>query len=95
MASMLADPIYTVLLLHCVIDKCKNQAGCRDDKAVETRSHVGRPRIESMQQSSAIPSLHFSISGLQKIVACSNRPRSAFLFQQFLARCHPYILNDF
>ena len=48
-------------------------------------------RIESMQQSSETPKTQDVGWGLWKIV---NPPRSAFLFQQFLAWFHPYILLD-
>ena len=52
----------------------KNEVSCRDDtvpKTVDTRKHCKVYRVESMQQSSATPSLHLCFSGLQKIVACS------------------------
>ena len=46
-----------------------------------------------MQQSSATPKNQRCVrTGLRKIVACSQSPRSVFLF---LARCHPYILLHF
>ena len=48
-----------------------------------------------MQQSSATPSLHLCFWGCGRLLHALNPPRSAFLFQQFLARCHPYILFDF
>ena len=48
-------------------------------------------RIESIQQSSATPKT--KNVGRGKIVESLNPPR--FLFQQFLARYHPYILLHF
>ena len=33
--------------------------------------------------------------GCGRLLHALNPPRSAFLFQQFLARCHPYILLHF
>ena len=55
----------------------KNEEGCRDDsvpKTVETRRHC-----ESMQQSSATPSLHLGFWGLRKIVACSQSTSQCLL----------------
>ena len=48
--------------------------------------------IESMQQSSATPSLHLCFWGLRKIVACSQSTSQCLLVS---ARCHPYILLHF
>ena len=46
-----------------------------------------------MQQSSATPKHKDVGRELRKSVACSKSSSSqCFLFQQFLARCHPYIL---
>ena len=45
-----------------------------------------------MEQSSATPKNKDVGRGLRKIVACSH---CAFLYLQFLARCHPYILLHF
>ena len=46
-----------------------------------------------MKQSSTTPNVGI---GLRMIVSCSlTPPRSAFLYLQFLARCHPYILLHF
>ena len=50
--------------------------------------------IESMQKSSATPKNRDVGRGLRKHAL--NPPHSAFLFQQFLAWCHPFfIFNDF
>ena len=52
----------------------KNEVRCRDDtvpKTVDIYKKALQGRVESMQQSSAIPSLHLCFSGLRKIVACS------------------------
>ena len=48
-----------------------------------------------MQQSSVIPSVHLDFGGCRRLLHAFNPPHSAFLFQQFLARCHPYILLHF
>ena len=45
-----------------------------------------------MQQSSVTPKNQDVGIGLQKIVACSHSSSCAFLYLQFLAQCHPYIL---
>ena len=75
----------------------KNEVGCRDDTVPKLLKQEGTARrIESMQQSSATPlptSLVFG--GCGRLLHALNPPRSAFLFQQFLARCHPYILLHF
>ena len=77
----------------------KNEVGCRDDtvpKPVETRIGTAR-RIESMQQSSATPSLHVfgvvedccMLSILLAVPSCFNRfwhgviPTSHFIFNDF------------
>ena len=57
----------------------KNEVGCRDDTVPKLLKQEGSARIESMQQSSATPSLHLGFWGLRKIVALN--PRTAFLFQ--------------
>ena len=68
----------------------KYEIGCRDDTVPKTVDTKGTARrSESMQQSSATPKNQDVGIGLRKIVAYS---RSAFLYLQFLAQCHPYIL---
>ena len=53
-------------------------------------------RSESMQQSSTTQSQSLVFGGCGRLLHALTPPRSAFLFQQFLARCHPYILlHDF
>ena len=68
----------------------KNEVGCRDDtvpKTVETRRHCEGLRACN----NPLPtSLVFG-----RLLHALNPPRSAFLFQQSLARCHPYILLRF
>ena len=61
------------------VKSIKNEVGCRDDTVPKT--------VE-------IPtSLVFG--GCGRLLHALNPPRSAFLFQPFLARCHPYILLHF
>ena len=45
-----------------------------------------------MQESSATPRF---FGGCGRLLHALNPPRSAFLYLQFLARCHPYILFHF
>ena len=68
------------------IKSIKNEIGCRDDTVPKRRS-------ESMQQSSATQSLH--LGGCGRLLHALTPPCSAFLYLQFLARCHPYILLHF
>ena len=70
----------------------KNEIRCRDNTVPKTEKPL-QGMVESMQQSSATPSLHLVFLGLRKIVACS-QPYLA-VASQFLARCHPYILFHF
>ena len=52
----------------------KIEISCRDDtmpKTVDTRIKPLQGMVESMQQSSATPSLHLGVLGLWMIVACS------------------------
>ena len=58
----------------------KNEVGCRDDTVPKLLKQEGTPRrIESMQQSSATPSLHLGFGGLRKIVACSQSSSQCLL----------------
>ena len=80
------------------ITSVKIEVGCRDDtvpKTVDTRRHckVGLKACNNLPQP---PPYIFGFWGLRKIVACPQLlPRSAFLYLQFLAQCHPYILLRF
>ena len=51
----------------------KNEVRCRDDTVPKTGRYKKplQGMVESMQQSSATPSLHLVFWGLRKIVACS------------------------
>ena len=75
----------------------KNEVGCRDDtvpKTVETRRHCEEDWEHATIFRNPLPtSLVFG--GCGRLLHALNPPRSAFLFQQFLARCHPYILLHF
>ena len=80
-------------LIYTSIKIITNEIGCRDDtvpKTVGTKNTARR--MESMQQSSATPKNRDVGRGLRKIVACSPSSSQCFLYLQFLARCHPYIL---
>ena len=67
------------------------QYTCTDDRSL--RSHLG-----SSSQSSATPnpySIFHGFGGCGRLLHALTPPRSAFLYLQFLARCHPYILLQF
>ena len=80
----------------------KNEVRCRDDtvpKTVDTDKKALQVRVESMQQSSATPSLHLCFSGLRNIVACS-QPYLAVLsciysFWHGVIPTSYFIFNDF
>ena len=75
----------------------KNEVRCRDDtvpKTVDTRKHckVGLRACNNFRN--PLPtSLFFGVT--EDCCMLSTLPCSAFLYLQFLARCHPYILLDF
>ena len=69
--------------------RCKRAKNCRYKKPPQGM-------VESMQQSSATPSLHLIFLGVaEDCCMLSTIPCSGFLYLQFLARCHPYILFHF
>ena len=68
----------------------KNEVGCRDDtvpKTVDTRRHC--------EEHAAIFRNPQKPRCRDWVVHALTPPRSAFLYLQFLARCHPYILLHF
>ena len=83
----------------------KNEVGCRDDTVPKTVESTAR-RIESMQQSSATPSLHlwflgvaedcYMLSILLTVPSCFNSfwhgviPTSYFIFNDFYT-CNIYV----
>ena len=71
----------------------KSEVRRRDDTMTMKQESTAR-RIESMQQSSATPSLHLLGPGCERLLYALTLPHSAFLFQQFLAHCLLYILHN-
>ena len=83
----------------------KNEVGCRDDQKLLKQEGTAR-RIESMQQSSATPSLHLWFLGVAKdccmlsillaVPSCFNSfwhgviPTSYFIFNDFYT-CNTYV----
>ena len=75
----------------------KNEVGCRDDtvpKTVEYKKALrgGVRACNNLPQ----PNPYILVfGGCGRLLHALTPPRSAFLYLQFLARCHPYILLHF
>ena len=85
--------------MYTSVKVIQNEVGCtcRDDtvpKTVDTRRHceVDLRACNNLPQSRK-PRCRDGV--VEDCCMLSNLPRSAFLYLQFLARCHPYILLHF